>query len=146
MEYRYFQPADMEQVVHLVDENRRQLFGDNLMKTVSPSHLAEMIGNTTGQVMVAVTGTELAGFIWWELQEEVLFIQAIVVGARWTGEGAGGELIARAFDEACRQSLKAVGLSVMQDNSRMLRLVKSMGFRQQSVGRDPVYLELPTPC
>ena len=62
---------------------------------------------------------------------------AVAVDDAWKGSGLAGRLMQALMDVARSRRLQTMEGSVLATNSRMLKFVRQLGFRQERVADDP---------
>lgn len=127
MEFQVLDPRHTSQIIELIREEPDLLVGRRPPGEIAHSHIADHL-TRTGEVLVAMEGERVMGFVWMEAINSVLFVQAILVTADAKRRGLGHELLVRAHQRAVKRGFQAVGLEVFPDNLPMIRLIGSMGF------------------
>ena len=69
------------------------------------------------------------GYLSYYLKEDTLFLSKIYVGSSVRGKGFGRIAMSFLVDEAQRNELKSISLTVNKNNSRSIEAYKKMGFK-----------------
>ena len=64
---------------------------------------------------------------------------SVLVGDHWQGKGIGANLLQRCIDIAMNRGVETIYGTVLSENTQMLALGRKLGFKMETIPREPAY-------